>query len=81
MFTELQQSNIELQLAYDTTLEGWRRRWIWRDKETEGHTQRVTLMMVRLAHLAGLSDEEIISARRGALLHDIAKWVFQTAFS
>ena len=44
-----------------------------RDKETEEHTQRVTELTVRMAQAMGLSDEELINVRRGALLHDIGK--------
>ena len=73
LFNDLQRSNVELQLAYDTTLEGWAAALDMRDKETEGHTERVALMMVKLVQLAGLNEEEILNARRGALLHDIGK--------
>ena len=44
-----------------------------RDNETEGHTQRVATLTVRLARLFGLSDEELVQVRWGALLHDIGK--------
>ena len=44
-----------------------------RDQETEGHTQRVTEMTVRLAEIMRISDEKIVHIRRGALLHDIGK--------
>jgi putative nucleotidyltransferase with HDIG domain len=44
-----------------------------RDKETEGHTRRVTDMTVRLARLMGIPESEIVHIRRGALLHDIGK--------
>ncbi len=44
-----------------------------RDKETEGHTRRVTEMTLGLARLAGMKEEEIVHVRRGALLHDIGK--------
>src|SRR5207237_2912987 len=64
---------LELALAYDTTLEGWSRALDLRDKETEGHTRRVTEMTVRLARAVGISEAEITQIRRGALLHDIGK--------
>src|SRR5258706_2033856 len=69
----LHASNLELTLAYDATIEGWSRALDLRDKETEGHTQRVTGMTLRLARSMGLSDAELIHMRRGALLHDIGK--------
>jgi putative nucleotidyltransferase with HDIG domain len=73
LYHDLQRSNLELALAYDTTLEGWSRALDLRDKETEGHTRRVTEMTVRLARAVGISDAEITHIRRGALLHDIGK--------
>ncbi len=73
LFKELQRSNLELSLAYDATIEGWSRALDLRDRETEGHTQRVTEMTERLARAMGLDDADIIHIRRGSLLHDIGK--------
>ncbi len=73
MFTGLQQSNVELSLAYDATIEGWSRAMDLRDKETEGHTQRVTDLTLKLARQLGVPEEQLIHYRRGGLLHDIGK--------
>jgi PAS domain S-box-containing protein len=73
LFENLQASNRELVKAYDTTIEGWSRALDLRDKETEGHTQRVTEMMIKLARDFGLPEEEMLHIRRGCLLHDIGK--------
>jgi putative nucleotidyltransferase with HDIG domain len=73
LFENLQRSNRELSQAYDATIEGWSRALDLRDKETEGHTQRVTEMTLNLARAFGLPEEEILHIRRGALLHDIGK--------
>jgi len=73
MFNDLKFSNIELSVAYDATIRGWSRAMDLRDQETEGHTQRVTEMTVRLAEAIGISSEQIVHIRRGALLHDIGK--------
>jgi HD-GYP domain-containing protein (c-di-GMP phosphodiesterase class II) len=73
LFAELQRSNSDLTQAYDTTLEGWSTALDLRDRETEGHTKRVTEMTVRLAERMGVSQQELIQIRRGALLHDIGK--------
>ncbi|HNB55174.1 MAG TPA: HD-GYP domain-containing protein, partial [Anaerolineales bacterium] len=73
LFNKLQRSNTELALAYDITLEGWSRAMDMRDRETEGHTQRVAEMTVKLGQAMGLTEAEIINARRGALLHDMGK--------
>lgn len=73
LFDGLQASNEELQLAYQATLEGWVRALDLRDKETEGHTQRVTNLTLRLAESMGIAGDDLIHIRRGALLHDIGK--------
>ncbi|GAP15592.1 protein containg PAS domain S-box [Longilinea arvoryzae] len=73
LFERLQQSNQELMQAYESTLEGWARALELRDRETEGHSRRVTEMTVRLARRMGFSDAQLVHVRRGALLHDIGK--------
>jgi PAS domain S-box-containing protein/putative nucleotidyltransferase with HDIG domain len=73
LFESLQQSNSELALAYDATIEGWSRALDLRDKETEGHTQRVTELTVKLARAFGLGAAELVQVRWGSLLHDIGK--------
>lgn len=73
LFQNLQQTNTELRLAYDATIEGWSHALDLRDKETEGHTRRVTEMSLRLAKRIGVSEKEQVHVRRGALLHDIGK--------
>ncbi len=73
LFDSLQRSNSELTAAYDATIQGWSRALDLRDKETEGHTIRVTEMTVRLARAMGFGDEETVQIQRGALLHDIGK--------
>ena len=73
LFENLQRSNQELIQAYDTTLEGWARALELRDRETEGHTRRVTDLTLRLAKYIGINDTEMINIHRGVLLHDIGK--------
>jgi response regulator RpfG family c-di-GMP phosphodiesterase len=73
LFENLQRSNQELMQAYDTTLEGWARALELRDRETEGHTRRVTELTLRLAKYMGIKDSELVNIRRGVLLHDIGK--------
>ncbi len=73
LYEGLQHSNVELFMAYDATIEGWSRALDLRDKETEGHTQRVTEMTEKLATIMGISREDLVHIRRGSLLHDIGK--------
>ncbi len=73
LFSELQLSNADLRHAYDATIEGWSHALDLRDKETEGHSQRVTEMTVKLALLFGVKIEDIVNIRRGSLLHDMGK--------
>jgi len=66
-------SALDLFKAYETTIEGWSHALDLRDKETEGHSRRVTELTVRLAYAMGMSKRELVHVRRGALLHDIGK--------
>ena len=73
MCKELQISNIELNLAYDVTIEGLSRALDLRDKETEEHTRRVTEITMKLASALGFVEADLVHIRRGAILHDIGK--------
>jgi len=73
LFEGLQKSNLELSLAYDTTLEGWSKALELRDQETQGHTRRVAEMTLSLARALGVPEADLAHVRRGALLHDIGK--------
>lgn len=73
LFENLQRSNLNLSIAYDATIQGWSQALELRDKETEGHTQRVTDLALNLAREAGIPETEMDHIRRGALLHDIGK--------
>jgi PAS domain S-box-containing protein len=70
---DLQTAHDNLQAAYEKTIEGWVRALDLRDRETEGHTQRVTELTLRVAKTLGYSEEELSHIRRGALLHDMGK--------
>jgi len=63
----------ELAEAYDTTLEGWARALELKDKETEGHSRRVTETTLAVARAMDVQEEELEHIRRGAILHDIGK--------
>jgi putative two-component system response regulator len=71
---ELEQLHKELLISYYNTIEGWAKALDLRDKETEGHTQRVAEKSVDFAKAAGIKDErELDDIRMGALLHDVGK--------
>jgi putative two-component system response regulator len=70
---KLKEANEHLLAAYEETIEGLSHALDLRDKETEGHSLRVTELTIRLAHAYGLTEEEITHIRRGALLHDMGK--------
>jgi len=73
LFKNLQRSNQELILAYDTTLAGWGKALELRDKETQGHTDRVVQLTIELARRIGVEGVEMTNIMRGTLLHDIGK--------
>ncbi len=73
LFAGMQQSNLELLAAYDATIVGWSLAMDLRDKETEGHSQRVLDLTLKMANRIGILPQEMVNIRRGALLHDIGK--------
>jgi PAS domain S-box-containing protein len=73
LFEQLQDSNTELSIAYDATLEGWAKALELRDRETVGHAHRVIEMTLAVADRIGIQGEMLQHIRRGALLHDIGK--------
>lgn len=70
---ELFRLNERLTDAYDATLQGWAHALELRDDETREHTERVTVLTVRLARRMGINGETLMHLRRGAMLHDIGK--------
>ena len=73
MVASLHQSQNELIQSYDETLKGWADALELRDKETEGHSERVAFLTIQLAKAMGIKGEALVNIRRGALLHDIGK--------
>jgi diguanylate cyclase (GGDEF)-like protein/putative nucleotidyltransferase with HDIG domain len=67
------QENMMISAVYEETIQGWVRALELRDKETEGHAQRVAQITVDLAKKLGFTDPWLEHIRRGALLHDIGK--------
>lgn len=59
--------------TYDSTLEGWAKALELRDKETSGHTVRVTKMTLDLCRRIHIPEAQLVHIRRGTTLHDIGK--------
>jgi len=86
---ELKQKNVELKAAYndimqitrqlsetyDGTLEALVLALDARDRETKGHSLRVTKYMMMMADSMGIEEgtQEWVDMQRGALLHDVGK--------
>ena len=71
--TKLEDAHVELIAAYDSTVLGWSKAMDLRDRETEGHSQRVTDLSVKIAKIIGVEEHELTHMRRGAFLHDMGK--------
>ncbi|HXQ35021.1 MAG TPA: HD domain-containing phosphohydrolase, partial [Anaerolineales bacterium] len=71
--TERRRAEANLVEAYETTLEGWAKALELRDKETEGHSRRVTESTLVMARAMNIDEEDLIHIRHGAILHDIGK--------
>ena len=63
----------ELSEAYESMLEGFARALELRDKETEGHSRRVTEHTLKIAQNMGISGIALEDIRSGSILHDIGK--------
>src|SRR5690349_22213776 len=70
---KLQEAHTHLLDAYEATIEGWSHAMDLRDRETEGHSRRVTDLTVKMAGEYGMSEDDLVYVRRGALLHDMGK--------
>ena len=70
---EIKRAYAELETTYDRTLTSLMSALDARDRETEGHSVRVSRLACTLAKELGLSEVQLKSLERGALLHDIGK--------
>jgi putative nucleotidyltransferase with HDIG domain len=70
---QLQAAMQNLERSYDITLETLGDALDLKDRETEGHSRRVTLFTIAIAQALGLPREQITVIARGAFLHDIGK--------
>jgi putative nucleotidyltransferase with HDIG domain len=70
---QLQAAMSTLERSYDITLEALGDALDLKDRETEGHSKRVTAFTIAIARAMGLPREQINTIARGAFLHDIGK--------
>lgn len=70
---QLQAALEELKRSYDITLEVLGEALDYKDRETEGHSKRVTAFTIAIARAMGIPKEQIEIIARGAFLHDIGK--------
>lgn len=63
----------ELEETYDQTLKALMSALDARDRETEGHSMRVSQLACLLGAKVGLDNVQLKTLERGALLHDIGK--------
>jgi putative nucleotidyltransferase with HDIG domain len=70
---QLQAAMANLERSYDITLEALGDALDLKDRETEGHSRRVTLFTIAIAQALGMPREQITVIARGAFLHDIGK--------
>jgi putative nucleotidyltransferase with HDIG domain len=70
---QLRQTMDDLERSYDITLEALGNALDMKDRETEGHSKRVTAFTIAMAKQMGLPADKIRVIARGAFLHDIGK--------
>src|SRR6202142_3355457 len=70
---QLQAAMANLERSYDITLETLGDALDLKDRETEGHSKRVTAFTIAIARAMGLPRDQINTIARGAFLHDIGK--------
>jgi len=70
---QIEAAYAELEITYDRTLTALMSALDARDRETEGHSIRVSRLACLLGEALGLSGQQLKALERGALLHDIGK--------
>src|SRR5580692_1717093 len=76
---QLQTAMTDLERSYDITLQALGDALDLKDRETEGHSKRVTAFTMAIARAMGLPREQIDVIARGAFLHDIGKMAIPDA--
>jgi len=76
---QLRKAMADLERSYDITLEALGDALDLKDRETEGHSRRVTAFTIAIARAMGLTADQIRVIARGAFLHDIGKMAIPDA--
>jgi putative nucleotidyltransferase with HDIG domain len=63
----------EVEAGYDSTLKVLTAALDTKDSVTQGHSERVARLTIKLAREVGVPNEQLVDIERGALLHDIGK--------
>ncbi|HVP55185.1 MAG TPA: HD domain-containing phosphohydrolase [Candidatus Eisenbacteria bacterium] len=77
--SELEGAMHELERSYDITLEALGDALDLKDKETEGHSKRVTAFTIAIARAMELPSNQVRVIARGAFLHDVGKMAIPDA--
>jgi putative nucleotidyltransferase with HDIG domain len=70
---EIKSAYDKLEVTYDQTLAALMSALDARDRETEGHSSRVSQLTAKLGRALNFSHEQLKVLERGSLLHDIGK--------
>jgi len=70
---QIEAAYAELEITYDRTLTALMSALDARDRETEGHSLRVSKLACLLGEAIGLHGHQLKALERGSLLHDIGK--------
>ncbi len=73
LFQDLQRTNAELSQAYDAAIESWAQVLEMTNRESGAHAYRVVDLTIQLARYMGVTEDNLVHYRRGALLHDVGK--------
>jgi len=77
--SDLERAMTDLERSYDITLEALGDALDLKDKETEGHSKRVTAFTMAIARAMDLPSEQVRVIARGAFLHDVGKMAIPDA--
>ena len=73
LFAKVRSYAEEVEAGYDSTLKVLTAALDTKDSATQGHSERVARLTVKLAREVGVPNEQLVDIERGALLHDVGK--------